>query len=657
MAASALMGIGLRAMVANYAALQTTGHNIANASVQGYSRQQAELATATGQFTGAGFFGKGVDVQTVTRSHNAYLTREAASARSLSAMDTARHDALQDLEAVFPLGETGVGYAAAQFLNAAVDVASRPSDMAARQVMLARATEAAGRFSSAGGQLDDIQANLGEQLSAAVQAVNGITRNIADVNERLASLKGLGQPANDLLDERDRLVSQLSEYVQVSTVAADDGTLGIFIAGGQRLVLGNEASALSAKPDPEDSSRTALVLDDAGRQRVLGYDTLGGGSIAGMLKFQNEDLVAARTQLGQMATAFASAVNAQQGFGVDMSDPPSAGGPIFELGPPQVLPNSANQRDSTGNYVGQVTLSITDASQLLASEYELRADPAGTAGSWQLTRRSDGLVRTVASGDTVDGFRIDVATPLPASTDRFLLQPVSRAASEMQQVLNDPRGIAASSPLSASFGANNKGTATLGSLNMVSSSLNAEQTASITFTSDTGDYSWELRDRVSNTVLSSGTATWTAGNPIALNGFELKLDGVPRNGDQINVSRTLYPSINNGNALAMVGLRDRELVGLGVQSNGQLGGGQTLSEAYAAVMSDIGVRVQGARVSADVSAQVASQAEQVRAAASGVNLDEEAARLLSFQQSYQAAAKVLQVAQSIFDTLLETARS
>jgi flagellar hook-associated protein 1 FlgK len=657
MGTTTLMSIGLRAMVANYAALQTTGHNIANAGVDGYSRQQAELATAQGQFTGAGFFGKGVDVQTVTRSHDAYLTREAATARSLSAMDSARYGALQDLESVFPIGETGVGHAAGQFLNAAVDLASRPSDMAARQVVLARATDAATRFAAADDQLNQIQGNLSEQVSASADAVNELSANIAAVNQKIAGVKALGQPPNDLLDERDRLISELSGYLQVSTIPADDGTMGVFVAGGQRLVLGASAATIRTMPDPEDSSRISLAVEESGFLRPLQDGSLGGGSIAGLMRFQSHDLVAARNQLGQMATAFASAVNAQQSFGLDMGDPPQAGAPVFELGDPQVLPNAANQRTASGSFVSQIGVTIADAQQLQASEYELRTDPVGSTGVWQLTRRSDGLVRSVMDGDTVDGFTLNLGWPQPATTDRFLLQPVSRAASGMRRALDDPRGLAAASPVAATLSPSNTGTASVASLTVVDAAVDPEQTAQITFTSDTGDYNWELRDRTSNALLSSGTAVWTAGSPITLNGYELQLSGVPRNGDAISVAKTAHPEANNTNALALVALRDRELVGRSLQSNGQLGGGQTVNEAYASAMADIGVRVQGARVSSEVSATVAGQAEQTRASGAGVNLDEEAARLLAFQQTYQAAAKVLQVAQSVFDTLLDAART
>ena len=654
---TAMMSIGLRAMLANQAALQTTGHNIANASVEGYSRQRVELATASPQYTPNGFLGRGADVQTVTRMHSDHLTREAAASRSLASMDAARLEVLQQIETVFPVGEAGLGQAMGGFLDATVDLANRPGDTAARQVVLARAQDTASRFASADEQLDAIQRHLGERIADSVGKVNDIARGIAEVNRKITALEGLGQPVNDLRDRRDQLIASLGEHIQVTTIPASDGSIGVFVAGGQRLVLGDSASPLLLQPDPEDPSRTAIAVREGELVRTLPAAYLGGGTLAGLLTVQSQDLVSARTQLGQMAAAFADAVNQQQARGLDLGNPPAAGGPIFTTGGTRVVASAGNERDVNGAFVAQVALAVDDASQLVASEYELRADPGGAPGAWQLTRRADGLVRTIADGDTVDGFTVSLGTPPPAATDRFLLKPVSAAADGMRVALGDPRGIAAALPVTATLAADNTGTARVASLTVASSAIDPEQTASIVFTSATGDYSWELRDRATDTLLGSGTGTWTAGEPIELNGFELRLDGVPRSGDALTVAKTAHPAANNGNALALAGLRDLALVGRSLQPSGEVGAGRSFTEAYASAMADVGVRVQGARVTADVSAGVAAQAEQTRAALSGVNLDEEAARLLAFQQSYQAAAKVLQVAQSVFDTLLETTRT
>jgi flagellar hook-associated protein 1 FlgK len=334
---------------------------------------------------------------------------------------------------------------------------------------------------------------------------------------------------------------------------------------------------------------------------------------------------------------------------VEAGSAPGAGAAIFATGSPVALPASTNARDAGGNFIASVSLTVADASQLQASDYELMPD-AGTPGNYLVTRLSDGLVRSVANGATIDGFTVTVNAPAPAATDRFLLQPSSQAAGEMRRTLDRAVGIAAASPVTATVGVGNTGTATIASMNVVSSALNPALTANVAFTNNSGAYSWELRD-ASNALVSSGTGTWTAGSPISLNGFELRLNGVPQTGDTLQVRPTPYPEGNNGNALSLLALRDLDMVGrVGATA------GASVSAAYAQAMADIGVRVQSAKSAQTISQAVADNAEAVRAGESGVNLDEEAARLLQFQQGYQAAAKILQSAQTVFDTLLNLGR-
>jgi flagellar hook-associated protein 1 FlgK len=220
----------------------------------------------------------------------------------------------------------------------------------------------------------------------------------------------------------------------------------------------------------------------------------------------------------------------------------------------------------------------------------------------------------------------------------------------MTCVLDDPRGIAASAPVTASLAAGNTGTASVASLKAVSTTLDPQLTATLSFTSNTGDYDWQLVDSATGAVVSAGSATWQAGQPIALNGWQLALNGVPKTGDTIAVQKTAFPATNNANALALTDLRDARMVGITPGSSGV-----TITDAYADAMTDVGVRVQGAQISADMSGSVASDAKAAVSEKTGVNLDEEAARLIQFQQSYQAAAKMLQVGQSLMDTLLQVA--
>jgi flagellar hook-associated protein 1 len=650
---SPLMSLGIKAMSANYAALQVTGHNIANANVQGYSRQTADLATAQGQFTGAGFFGRGVDVTGVSRSHNDFLTKEAASAKSLAAMDGARWQQLQRLEGVFKTGEMGLGHAVSELMTAFSDLTSRPGDMATRQVVLARAADLANRFSEAGTAMDDVQAGVAAQLRASVSEVNGLARSIAEINNRIAGVRGLGQPANDLLDERERLLSRLSEHVSITRIEAEDGTLSVFMGGGQRLVLGAQAAQMQVLQDQSDPSRYAVGLaEGTSVQRRLDAGVLGGGSIAGLLRFQNEDLTQARVLVGQIAASVGGVVNGQQMRGLNLQQPYGsvASQPLFAIGPALAQPHGANQRSAAGNPLGVVDLTITDPGALQASEYELAETNAGS-GVWMLTRLSDGLSQQVNSGDVVDGMRIDFAANPPQAGDRFLLQPVTRAANGMGRLLSDPRDVAAASPLLATTAPGNAGTAQASGLVVAQAPLPVPgASARITFTNDQGDYTWDLVDS-SNNTLASGTATWQPGQTIPpsgtdINGFTLTLSGVPRNGDILTIEPTPAGAIasNNGNALALTQLRDAAFVG-----------GKSVTDRWANAIADIGVRVQGGETSAQISDAVAGQAELQRSSQMGVNLDEEAARLIQFQQSYQAAAKMLQVAQSLFDTLLSTA--
>ncbi len=663
MSISSLLSIGSRAMAASYAQLTVTGNNIANANTVGYSRQNVELQTSFSQQTGSGFFGKGVDVATVTRAHSDFLTREAAMTSSIAAGDHARSTQLAQMENVFQTGEAGLGYSAQQMFNAFVDVANKPQDSSARQVALARVGDLADRFSSASGQLDSLQAGVTDQLRTSVASINSLTTQIADLNRQIANVQGTGHAPNGLLDQRDQAISDLSQFVQVTTVAAADGTVGVFLGGSQKLVLGGDATPLAAVPDAYDPSKLQLGITEGGVTRAFPDGFIAGGSVSGLLRFQNHDLADARGLLGQLASAITGQLNSQQALGLDLGTPASAGAPLLSIGAPTVLPSSNNAMaggvpvasyvNGSGVRVSSVSITTVDSKSLQPSDYELNADPSLPAGQYKLTRLSDGTTSTVANGSVVDGFRIAVAAPAPASGDRFLLEPVSNSTRNMARALDDPKGIAAASPVAATTNAANTGTATVASLAAVSPSINPNLTATVTFTDNLGNYSYSLVDTTGALPTVNGTGSFVAGQPIALNGFALQLNGVPRQADSLVVARTAFPASDNGNANALLGLRDAAIVGQQVGGGGAVVPGMSVTDAYASALGTIGVRVQSGKAAADQSASIASDAKSAVSEKAGVNLDEEAARLIQYQQSYQAAAKMLQVAQSLFTSLLQ----
>ena len=643
---SDLMSIGKSAMFASYAALQTTGNNIANVNTPGYSRQQVQLVEAPGQFTGSGFFGKGVNVASVTRAYDQYLTGNAARTASTAAADAARLDKLTQLEGAFPIGANGVGYAAGEFLNAFRDLANNPAHASARQVVRSDAQEVASRFGAAADQINTLQAGVTQDLKVSVARVNTLAQQVAKLNQSIASQRGVGQAPNQLLDERDQLVSQIGSLVNVTTLNADDGSVGLFIGGGQNLVLGANANTMTASADTFDASKVQLGLREGGVTREIAPSTLAGGSISGLLKFQNEDLVAGRNLLGQLATAISGSVNKQQSLGLDLGQPAGKGAAIFSVGAARVLGAAGNAGTAS------LSLTVSDSTLVQASDYALDFD--GT--NYALTRLADGQAVTgspftpaqLATGVQRDGLTLKLNAGTAAAGDRFLLQPVALAAQNMAAVLANPNGIAAASPFTGSPGSSNTGTATVASLVAVNPAYNGSLSASISFTSGSGNYNWSLSDG------SSGTGTWTAGSPISLNGFELKLDGVPRSGDTLAVLPTVSVASSNGNALAMVGMAQTGIVAtLGMAGNA--GSPSNLTDAYASAIANIGVRVQSGQTAAKISSGVATDAKAARANKAGVNLDEEAARLIQFQQSYQAAAKMLQVAQAVFTSMLQAA--
>jgi len=656
-----LLTLGARAMFANQAALQTIGQNIANANTPGYSRQSVVLTTSPGQYTGAGFFGKGVDVETVVRSHNDFLTKEAASSKSTATADSTRADQLARMEKIFQPGTDGLGYAASQFLNAMVDVTSRPNDPSARQVALGRANELAVRFSNAGQQITDLQAGVVSDLKADVVVVNQLAQQIANINDQIAKTRGSGHTPNDLLDQRDKLISQLGEHVAVTTLPADDDTVGVFIGGGQRLVLGNQASTLQISADAYDPLRAVMSLTEGGINRPLDESVLTGGSMTALLGFQNKDLQDAKNMLGQLAAAIGTRVNDQNALGLDLSNPPGKGAAIFNVAPPNVLPAASNQRNPGGGFTNGVAATIVDASQLQASSYKLTSP---TVGVYQMTRLSDGLVRTVNDGDTIDGFQIKFTPAPPAAGESYLIEPVGSAAVNMKRVLDSPNGIAAASPLTASAAVTNKGTLSVDSVYAVNQKFdptNAPMTLDFGAPDPANPNNLQYTLTLANGSVLNGI--WSAGQPIGNQptagidlGFELRTNGVPRTGDRVNIDPTLYTATNNGNAKAFLNIQSDTFIGRQQLAGGGLTPGTTINDTYAADMSDVGARVQSANYLSSVSTNVASDAETNRSGQAGVNLDEEASRLMQFQQGYQAAAKVLQTAQTLFNELMRIAQ-
>ena len=656
-----LLNVGARALLANQAALQTTGHNIANVNTPGYSRQGVVLQTAPGQFTGGGYIGKGVDVQTILRNHSELLTRQSTAAAAVDASDAVRLERMRQLQDVFAGGAAGLGQAINDMVNAFSGVASAPTDLTARNVVLTRIDETALRMRGAAERLDGMAYTLGQELHSQVDSINALARNIAGMNEQISRAQGSGQPANDLLDQRDQMVRNLNQHVQTSQVAASDGSISLFVGGSQPLVLGSMAATLSVDAPAglgAGSGQKRLFFQQPGAAtRVeLNEDMLGGGEVAGLLRFHNHDLAEGRNLLGRMALGISETLNAQNRLGLTLDGQP--GGNLFA---PIALPHALASRAAGP----QLTVAVGDATKLQASSYDV-AFTSGTAGS--VTRQSDGAVWVFDSAAVPPVLLADVMAgeglitgltgPAAQAGDRFVLNPLQGAAAQMQALQFSPRQLAAANPVNARMGTANDGTLQLAGLKATGQPTGlvlppsplppATTGGGVTLTFSAGPPA-QYAVTGSPNPASNVTAAYAPGKPISIDGWEITLNGVPKTGDSVTVGNATDAQYGDwytrdaGNASALLALRDATLFD-----------NATLTDGFAGAMAQVGTRTQSAQFAAALSSSMAANLERDRSAISGVNLDEEAARLIQYQQAYQASAKMLQIAQNIFDNLLQT---
>jgi flagellar hook-associated protein 1 FlgK len=635
-----ILNVGARSLLVNQKILETVGNNIANVNTPGYSRQTVAVHSVEGQFSGGGYYGNGVDITTVQRSYSDFLTKQAALMKSVAAADASRYDKLQQLEGVFSGGTDGLGASVSDLLNSFSDIVNAPSDLTARSVTLTSADEMASRFQTAANQLYELRLGTTQQLQADVKTINSLATQIAKANQEIARATGSGHTPNDLLDQRDQLINELNKYIQTTSVATSDGAVNVFVAGSQSLVMGASASTLQvgATEFSADASQVQLTISSNGAQLPLNESMLGGGEVAGLLRFQNQDLGTAGNLLGRMALAIGTRMNEQQALGLDLNGNP--GSPLFTMASiPVGYPSDSNTPPGTTLSIGIQTSPASGTTQFVASDYEVQFT-SGTAGT--IVRLSDGTSTAFDFGVTnpvqIDGLEIQQSATPATAGDRFLLKPFSTAAGSITTAFSSPRGLAMASPVAASGGASNTGTLAVASL--TARSMPAPPAVTLNFTSA----STYTRSDTGATVY-----TYTPGQPIEystappLTGWSLTLKGTPQPGDTYSVQPNAYPALNAGNAQSMLNLRDLAMFD-----------GGPLTDGYAGLMAEIGIQVQSAKSAATVSENIAANIEQQRTSVSGVNLDEEAARMLQYQQAYQASGKMLQLAQNIFETLLQS---
>ncbi len=655
---SGLLSIGSSAIDAAYVALQTTGNNIANVNTPGYSRQIATFATQVETGVGAMYMGSGVDVTGVTRMYSDLLGQQTNAAQAQAGQADTAAQLLGQINSMFADPTTGLSTAMDNFFSQVQAVSANPGSAATRQSMLSAAQQMAGQFNGMYAQLQQLGQSTTQQIAQQITTANTTIADIANLNSQIAAAQAAGGMPNSLLDQRNQDILTLNKAVGVTTTA-QGGAINVYLANGQPLVVGAKAYPLAQGPDPNNPQNTIVGTTSGSTIIPLEAGNTGGGAIGALLQFQNQTIPSVENQIGQLAVVMSAQMNAVQAQGQDLNGNSAANNPgLFSANLFSPMPAIPVVAGSANTGTATVTASYSNVTQLQPSDYQLSVQGSGASRQYVVTQLSDGQQTTYASmPQTINGVTIQLSGTAN-SGDVFTIQPVRNGAQNLNVAITNGSQIAAASPLNvstslaagSSISVANLGLQPLAAGSSTPSAAaptsygpnpNLQDPVTINFSSAT---QYTYTDSVTHTT--SAPQSYTPGQPINVNGWSLTLNGTPVAGDAVTVAPTGSSSGDNRNALLM-----------GQAQTLTLATGATLDNAYAATVGDVGSMTstaQTTQTSADALLQSASAAQ---ASVSGVNLNEEAANLLQYQQQYQAAATIIQTANTIFNTVLQVASS
>jgi flagellar hook-associated protein 1 FlgK len=623
---SDVFGISVSALQAFQAAISVTSNNIANANTPGYSKESIELSSAAPQSSGATSVGAGVVVNGVSRAFNQATANQLNSSQSSLGQLNALQTYSSQIDNLVGTTAGGLSTALQGFYSAWSDVANDPTSTATRQALLGKAQSVASSFQNTSSQLDSLNTDINSRITSDVQQINTLGASISKLNQQIvvSTAESGGQAPNDLIDQRDQLVSNLSELTGVSTTTDSNGALNVFVGNGQPLVLQGNVTALTTVSNQFDASQ--LEISTAASNGNVISSQITSGDLGGLLAARSQVVNPAKNQLGQIATALSATVNLQQNAGLDLTG--QLGANLFAVGAPQATASSKNSDGTTA------TVSVSNVSALTTNDYIL----SYKGGAYSLTNATDGSVvpvggsGTALSPLTAAGLSI-VLSATPAAGDQFLIQPTAQTAGTFSVALSNPSKLAAAGAIQAGAASGNTGTATITSGTVVNAANPALLTAAtLLFTSPT-TYS----------INGAGSFAYTAGSNISQNGWQVQISGTPATGDSFTVTSNAGGTGDNRNALLLGNQQS-----LPVLNNGTV----SVNGAVSALITGVGSQAQQINTAQTAQSAVNSSALSNLQSVSGVNLDEEAAKLLQWQQAYQASAKALQIGASLFQSLL-----
>ena len=672
-----LLNIGLSGLAANKTSLAVTGHNITNINTPGFSRQDTIQATRTPEFSGAGYIGSGTSLVDIRRSYSEFLTTQLRSSTALSSDVKAYKSQIDQLDALLAGSTTGVTPSLQKFFSSLQTAAEDPSNLPARQLVLSEAEGLSRRFNTVYDRLNEQNSFANKQMGAVTEQINRLSSSIASLNDSIAIAQSNGSQPNDLLDAREEALRQLSTFVGVNVVAQNDGTQNVFIGSGQPLVIGNNAARLEVVPGANDPNRSEIqFIVGASRQTITTQVT--GGELGGILRYREEVLDKTFNSLGRLALSISDQVNSQLGQGLDLKG--QVGAKLFgdfneeSLARLRVLPSTTNSSNASP------VLNISNSSLLTTSDYRLEFD--GT--NYSARRLSDNQPMTVTqnpagtlsfqdSAGRNQGFQVVLGTPAPAAGDSFVLQPTRIGASTMSTVLDQADQLAFAAPVRAEANLQNRGNGVISQPTLQSNGSNIDPAAlkaafppiTLTYDSAAGNFTGLPAGATLTRVDNKGQPITPAPTPLFTPGqqntFQLtlvdgtsvnmSLSGRPENGDRFNIGFNQNGVSDNRNALALVGLQSKQVVGVDPTVTG-IATGSSFTDSYGDLIERVGTLTAQARQDNDATGAILKQAQDNRDSLSAVNLDEEAANLIKFEQYYNASAQVIQVARSLFDTLI-----
>lgn len=674
-----LLNIGLSGLSVSKTSLAVTGHNISNVKTPGFSRQEAVQATNVPQFSGAGYIGSGSTLVDVRRIYSEFMTTQVRSSTALNKDVETYLSQINQLDSLLAGSTTGITPGLQRLFSSLQTAAEDPANIPARQLVLSEAEGVAKRFNTVYDRLFEQNASINKELSAVSDQVNQLATSIAGYNDAIAIAASNGQQPNDLLDAREEAVRKLSEFIGVTVVPQDDNTYNVFIGSGQPLVVGNNAARLEVVPGSSDPLRSEVqFVSGNSRQGITSLIT--GGEMGGLIRYREDVLDVTMNSVGRLALSVSDQINTQLGQGLDLKG--NFGGNLFrDINDPISVAQRSQARVGNSDPTANLNVQIEDTTQITASDYEVTFT---TATDYTVRRISDGtsfgpIDITAAPPPTViDGFSLNIAAGTFAAGDRFLVMPTRNGGSDIRADLKNPGELAFASPLKVDKSPANSGTGTVTQPSVVTqidiydpvaqadletSLRNAPPMRIVMGAAGGATQTYDVLDINGNSITTGSIVPGqnnkltlpVAANPPAVPtafAFELTISGRPAAGDNFTVAFNTNGVSDNRNALKLVDLQTKSTVG--VDPLNPITTGANFTDAYGDLLERVGTLTSQARVDGEATEAILKDATNNRDSVAGVNLDEEAANLIQFQQYYQASAQIIQVARSLFDTLIST---